>query len=185
MQPDEPAMGQPARETRRRTNGAGLSWPDRRTFEKLERAPVIRAPRGRLGGAGFTVDRVRAAPAVSPTLSMNIGLTAIGLGVWGALFPHHVKKALGVRAPAGVVQAVFGLRELWSGYSLAGDPTRAGVLWARVAGDVFDILALKTLDRPGNPRRGTVKAALGVVLAVTALDVITASRMSNVRRNWL
>ena len=128
-------------------------------------------------------DRVRARPAVSPTLSMNLGLGAIALGLWGALFPHHVKRTLGVTAPAPLVQTVFGARELWSGFTLAGDPTKSGVLWARVAGDAFDILALRTLDRPANPRRGTVRAALGIVLAVTALDVLAAARMSNVQRN--
>jgi hypothetical protein len=151
-------------------------------LQRFVRAPRLTVP---MGGKKFQVvtDRVRAKPAVSPTLSMNIGFMAIGLGMWGALFPGHVKRTLGVKAPEPVVQAVFGARELWSGYSLAGDPTKSGVLWARVAGDAFDILALKALDRPTNLKRGTVRAALVLVLAVTALDVITAARMSGVRRN--
>ncbi|MFN3515022.1 MAG: hypothetical protein ACK41C_18395 [Phenylobacterium sp.] len=131
----------------------------------------------------LSTDRVRAPPAISPTLSMNIGMTAIGLGIWGMMFPKHVARTLGVRAPAPVVQALFGLRELWTGYALAGDPTKSGMLWARVAGDLFDIAVLKGLDNRRNPKRGTARAALGVVLAVTALDVITAVRMSNVQRN--
>lgn len=154
-------------------------------FEKFARQPRATLPMG--GGKHMTVvtDRVRARPALSPTLSMNIGVTAIGLGLWGSLFPHHVKKTLGIRAPAPVVQAVFGARELWTGYALAGDPTKSGVLWARVAGDVFDIVALKALDNRRNEQRGTARAALGFVLFVTALDVITAARMSNVQRNRL
>jgi hypothetical protein len=170
-----------------RPNGLGdpsrLPWPTRQRIERLTRSPRARVPLGRDRNITFHVDRVRAAPAVSPTLSMNIGMTAIGLGIWGSLFPGHVKKTLGIRAPEPMVQAVFGARELWSGYSLAGDPTRSGVLWARVAGDVFDIMALKALDNPSNPKRGTARAALGFVLAVTALDVITAVRMTDVKRN--
>jgi hypothetical protein len=171
-------------------NGAGalaskIPWPSRERLGRLTRAPsaALRLP----GGERMTVhtDRVRAAPAISPTLSMNIGVTAIALGFWGALFPGHVKRTLGIRAPKAVVQGVFGARELWTGYTLAGDPTKSGMLWARVAGDVFDIVALKSLDHPGNPKRGNARAALGFVLAVTALDAITAVRMTGVQRNRL
>jgi hypothetical protein len=128
-------------------------------------------------------DRVRAKPAISPTLSMNIGMTAVGLGVWGMLFPNSVKRALGVRSPAPVVQTLFGVREMITGVTLASDPTKAEMLWARVVGDAFDIAILKSLDRRENPSRGGARVALGVVLAVTALDLVTAIRMTNVKRN--
>jgi len=169
-------------------DGAGrfppkFAWPNQETFERMARSPQMSIPK--MGGKKMVVhtDRVRAKPALSPTLSMNLGVGAVGLGLWGALFPGHVKKTLGIKAPPSVVQLIFGARELWTGFSLAGDPTKSNMLWARVAGDVFDILALKALDRPSNPKRGTARAALGVVLLITALDVITAARMSNVKRN--
>jgi hypothetical protein len=173
--------------TRRRTDGrdrsSDVGWPDLETFEKLPRSPkaTIRTPTGRR----MTVhtDRVRAKPAISPSLSMNIGLTAIGLGLWGTLFPRHVKKTLGLRAPTGAVLALFGARELATGFTLAGDPTKSSMLWARVAGDVFDIAMLRSLDNPGNRQRGTARAALAFVAAVTALDLVTAVRMTNVKRN--
>jgi hypothetical protein len=145
--------------------------------------PKISIPVG--GGRRMTVytDRVRAKPAVAPSVAMNIGMTAIGLGVWGTLFPNHVKRTLGLTAPTPVVQGLFGARELWSGFALAGDPTRADALWARVAGDVLDIAALTAANTPQNPQRGNARFALAFVLAVTALDVVTAVRMSNVQRN--
>jgi hypothetical protein len=160
-----------------------ITGPTERTFQKIARSPRASLPMG--GGRNMVIytDRVRAKPAISPSLSMNLGINAIGLGIWGTLFPSHVKKTFGIRAPEPVVQAVFGARELWSGYSLAGDPTKTEVLWARVAGDVFDIVALKSLDNADNPKRGNARAALGVVLAVTALDLIAAVRMSNVKRD--
>ena len=37
------------------------------------------------------------------------------------------------RAVAYEIVTLFGARELWSGFKLAEDPTRTGVLWARVA----------------------------------------------------
>jgi hypothetical protein len=160
-----------------------IPWPSQESWERFARNPQASLPRPGKPPMKVHVDRVRAKPAVSPNLSMNIGVTAIGLGLWGSLFPNHVKKTLGIRAPAPVVQAVFGARELVTGYTLAGDPTKSEMLWARVAGDVFDILALKALDRRSNPQRGTVRTALGFVLLVTALDAVTAARMSNVKRN--
>ena len=160
-------------------------WPTRQTFERMARSPRVSLKTRSGEPIVVHTDRVRAQPALSPTLSMNIGMTAIALGAWGALFPNHVKRTLGVRAPAPVVQALFGARELWTGYTLAGDPTKSGALWARVAGDVFDILTLNALNNPRNPKRGAVRAALAFVLAVTALDAVTAARMTNVRRNRL
>ncbi|HEY8574310.1 hypothetical protein [Phenylobacterium sp.] len=157
----------------------------REAFERIARQPHPRLTLGKDRDVVIHTDRVRAKPAISPTLSMNIGANAVLLGIWGTLFPGHVKKTLGIKAPEPVVQAVFGARELWTGFTLAGDPTKSEVLWARVAGDVFDIVALKALDNRHNPKRGTARAALGFVLFVTALDVIAASRMTNVKRNCL
>lgn len=155
--------------------------PQRR-LEQMKRGPSIF-----IGKSGKTMklvtDRVRATPAISPTMSMNIGLTATALGIWGTLFPKHVARTLGIPAPTPVVQFLFGIRELWSGLTLAGDPTKSEMLWTRVAGDVFDIAVLSSLNNRKNPQRGAAKAALGFVLAVTALDVVTAIRMTNVKRN--
>ena len=70
-----------------------------------------------------------------------------------------------------------------TGMALFSDPTKASALWARVAGDVFDIAVLRGLTRASNPKHRNARFALGVVLAVTALDVIAAVRMSAVKRN--
>ena len=159
-----------------------------RSWEAAETAPSV-APRtvtlSMPGGrrVRLTTDRVRARPAVSPQLSFMLGQNAIALGVWGFLFPRAVNRLVGIGTAPEATRLLFGARELATGFTLAGDPTKSDVLWARVAGDVFDILALKALDNRRNPQRGTARAALGFVLAVTALDVITAARMSNVQRN--
>jgi hypothetical protein len=162
---------------------AQASPPELSAWENFLRSPhtVIRLP-GR-PPMRLATDSVRARPAVTPQLSMLIGMTAIGLGVWGALFPRSVKRALGVTAPTAAVVGVFGARELWSGFKLAEDPTRIGVLWARVGADVFDIAVLNALNNPSNPKRGNARLALGAVVAITALDVLTAVRMSAVQRN--
>jgi hypothetical protein len=152
-------------------------------WENFVRSPhtVLRLP-GR-PPMRLATDRVRARPAVTPQLSMMIGMTAIGLGIWGSLFPRSVKRTLGITAPTAAIVSVFGARELWSGFKLAEDPTRIGVLWARVGADVFDIAALAALNNPANPKRRNARLALGAVLAISALDVLTAVRMSTVQRN--
>jgi hypothetical protein len=163
--------------------GEARSWLSGEAFERLASGPSLTLR----GGRNITIytDRVRAAPALTPTLSGTLGQNAIGLGVWGTFFPKSVNRFLGMDANPQLIQAAFGLREFATGLRLTSDPTCHRTLWARVAGDAFDIAVLSRLNRPGNPRRGNVRLALGVVLAVTALDVLAAVRMTNVQRNCL
>lgn len=141
----------------------------------------LRLPTGR--SMTVVVDRVRAQPALTPSLAGALGQNAMGLGVWGTFFPKSLNRFLGMNARPQLIQLVFGLREFYTAFSLTGDPTRKDALWARVIGDLFDIGVLTSLNRPGNPKRGNARLALGVVLAVTALDAVAAARMTNVKRN--
>ena len=131
----------------------------------------------------LATDNVRAKPAISPQVSMMIGVTAIRLGVWGALFPRSVKRALGISARAPRSPPCSARGSCGAASALAGDPTRTEVLWARVGADVFDIAVLSALSNPGNPKRGNARVALGAVVAITALDAVTAVRLSAVQRN--
>jgi len=163
---------------------AGLRMPSGLNMQDFVRSPTVRVPLpSKKGDIQLGTDRVRAKPAVTPQISMMIGMTAIGLGMWGTMFPKSVGRALGIKASTSTIRTLFGARELASGYGLAGDPTKAGLLWARVGADIFDIAVLRGLDRRSNPKRGNAKLALGFVLAVTALDLVTAVRMTNVKRN--
>ena len=162
---------------------SGLKDQAREKLEGLARSPTVRLPLPSGKSFKLATDRVRAVPAIEPALSQMIGVTAVGLGLWGVMFPNAVKRVLGVRSPPGVVRLLFGARELASGVALASDPTRADVLWARFAADIIDIGALAGMARRSNPHRGAAKAGLAFVLAVTALDLFTAVRMSTVKRN--
>ena len=159
-----------------------------RSWEAAETAPSV-APRtvtlSMPGGrrVRLTTDRVRARPAVSPQLSFMLGQNAIALGVWGFLFPRAVNRLVGIGTAPEATRLLFGARELATGVTLASDPTRADALWARVAGDALDVAALAPLARADNPKRRNARLALGVVLAVTALDLIAAVRMTAVKRN--
>ncbi len=162
---------------------SGLKDQAREKIESLARAPSTRLPLPSGKSMKLATDRVRAVPAIEPALSQMIGMTAVGLGLWGLMFPNAVKRTLGVVSPPGVVRTLFGVRELASGVALASDPTRADVLWARFGADLLDIAALAGMTRRGNPSRGMAKAGLVFVLGVTALDLFTAVRMSTVKRN--
>jgi hypothetical protein len=131
----------------------------------------------------LATDRVRAKPAVTPQVSFMLGQNALGLGLWGLLAPKGVNRFLGIKGTPQTTQVLFGAREMATGMALFSDPTKASALWARVAGDVFDIAVLRGLTRASNPKHRNARFALGVVLAVTALDVIAAVRMSAVKRN--
>ena len=154
-----------------------------RTFARqgFARSPTVRIPGKR--PIQFSTDRVRAAPAISPTVSTMLGMGAIGLGMWGLLAPKSVSRFLGIPASTHVVRTVFGVRELITGYTLAGDPTKSGMLWTRFAGDLFDIAVLRLADNPRNPKRKNSRFALNAVLLITALDAFAAVRMSTVKRN--
>ena len=179
-------LSEPSRERGDGASSSGIgearSWLTGEAFQNFARAPtaVLSLP----GGTRITLatDRVRAKPALTPTLSGALGQNAIGLGVWGTFFPKSVNRFLGMDAHPAVIQTACGLREFYTGFSLVGDPTRTDVLWTRVAGDVFDLAVLSRLNRADNPKRGNVRIALGVVAAVTALDLLAAVRMSTVKR---
>lgn len=137
------------------------------------------------GGKTMTLatDRVRAKPAVTPQVSFMLGQNAIGLGLWGLLAPKGVNRFLGLKGTPQSTQLLFGAREMATGVALFSDPTKSSALWARVAGDVFDIAVLRGLTQRTNPKHRNARLALGVVLAVTALDIVAAVRMSGVKRN--
>lgn len=166
-----------------RANGRGLHWPGRDAFENFARSPQVRIPRKGKPALRFATDRVRARPAITPTISGALGVTAIGLGLWGLLAPRSVSRAFGLSAGKAAVVTLFGAREIASGYGLASDPTKAGWLWFRLAGDLFDLAVLKSADRPDNPHRGAARFALKAVLLVAAMDAVTGARMSTVVRN--
>ncbi len=169
-----------------KANGAVLSGLKDQAREKIERlasAPSTRLPLPSGRSMKLSTDRVRAVPAIEPGLSQTIGMTAMGLGLWGLMFPNAVKRTLGVKSPPGVVRLLFGAREMATGVALSSDPTKAEVLWARFAADLLDIAVLAGMAKRANPQRGMAKAGLAFVLAVTALDFFTAVRMSTVKRN--
>jgi uncharacterized membrane protein len=73
---------------------------------------------------------------------------------------------------------LMGLREIGHGVAILSNQRPEKAVWSRVAGDMMDLALLgKTLSNPDNDRERTVIATANV-LAVTALDVMTAKQLS-------
>lgn len=194
MSLDEPVAPAPRRRKETSTSPAdgggppeSRSWGSGAPSKASEpNAPVspsrtFRLPSGKT--MTLATDRVRARPAVTPQVSFLLGQNAIGLGLWGLLAPKGVNRFLGLKGTPQSTQLLFGAREMATGMALFSDPTKSSALWARVAGDVFDIAVLRGLTSRANPKHRNARLALGVVLAVTALDIVAAVRMSGIKRN--
>lgn len=124
-------------------------------------------------------------------LARFLGLFSVGLGVPQVLMPDRFLRFIGVHGPeprrwlrrarkhdrAILWTRLVGARELVAAVGLLSRPRPVGWLWARVAGDMKDLLLL-ALSLPKAADRRKVVAAHGAVAGVAALDVLAAVSMS-------
>jgi uncharacterized membrane protein len=110
-----------------------------------------------------------------------LGYFSVGLGLAELLAPYAINKIIGVKHPdAQSLSAtrLMGLREIGHGVAILTNQHPEKAVWSRVAGDMLDLALLgKTFANPDNDRGRTTFATLNV-LAVTALDVMTARQLS-------
>ncbi|MCK8780915.1 hypothetical protein M0654_13060 [Rhizobium sp. NTR19] len=112
-------------------------------------------------------------------LTRALGWFSIGLGLMEIFGANRMSHALGMPRAEGLIRA-YGVREIGAGVMTLSTEKQAGLV-SRVAGDALDIATLATAIRPDNPKRGNAALALGLVLGVTALDIIATQAVS--RRN--
>ena len=133
--------------------------------DEQEAAPQFRRPAG-------PENDPRQAKAVK--LARGLGWFSLALGVTEILAPRLIARATGVRGNAALIRAA-GLREIISGIGLLTAHRQGPWIWARVAGDAFDIA---TLGRAANvtPRPDAIKMAVAFsqIAAITALDIHAA-----------
>ena len=157
----------------------GRAWRGRQVFEKLGKSPAMRLPRPGKPAIKVHVDRVRAVPAVTPTVSGSLGLFSIGLGLAELLAPSTIKRELGLKhVPTAAVRTLYGLRELTVGWGLVSDPTESRWLWARVAGDVLDIATLGSATTGDPTARKRTGNMLAMLTAITVVDVLCARALT-------
>lgn len=160
--------------------------PDKLKSEKVE--AFFRQPSAnlRIGKSkkpfSFTTDRVRAKPAVTPTLSGAVGLFSLGLGMVEFFAPRAFCRFFGMSEKAAPLIQAHGIRELTAGYGIVSGPSDPKWLFARVAGDIVDLATLAPARSHSNPRRGRVKTAMAAVVMITVADAILGSRLMNVNR---
>ena len=82
-----------------------------------------------------------------------------------------------MRAPPALTRG-FGAREVGVGIGLLTASRLAPWMWGRVAGDALDLATLGAAADWGDERRDRAAAALAVVAAITALDLLCARELS-------
>ena len=111
------------------------------------------------------------------TLSRGLGLFSVALGAAQLLAGRRMAASLGMEHRAPLFR-LFGLREIAVGLGILSRPASPALLWTRVGGDALDLAALAAEGlRRGNPRRTEVDIAMGMVAAVTALDILCGYRL--------
>ena len=108
-------------------------------------------------------------------LSRALGIAGLGIGIAELVAPNWVSKHLGLSQRPTLMRAM-GAREVASGIGIVARHNPTPAQWTRVIGDVIDI-ALLGLSVRDSKKRKAVLGALGAVLAIGALDLITARRL--------
>jgi hypothetical protein len=108
-------------------------------------------------------------------LSRALGVAGIGIGLAELIAPHFLSNKLGIE-PRPTLLRAMGAREVASGIGIVGRHNPTPGQWTRVAGDVLDIALLGLAARLSRKRK-VVLGALGAVLAISVLDLITARRL--------
>lgn len=110
-----------------------------------------------------------------------LGYFSLALGLAEAIAPSAMARLIGVAEPddrSRMAMRLMGLREIGHGLSVLSKQDAAPALWARVGGDALDLAFLgRTFANPKNSR-GRTAFATANVLAVAALDYMTARELS-------
>ena len=114
-----------------------------------------------------------------------LGWFGIALGIAQVVAPRRTAALMGTRRGSSTrAMPVLGAREIASGVGILASGRPTGWLWTRVLGDVIDLVVLgRSLRGPRRyTRRPRLLTSVGTVLALAALDVITAWVFTQRRR---
>ncbi len=110
-------------------------------------------------------------------LARMLGWFSLALGATEIALPAFLSRQLGLAGGKHLVRA-FGAREIGAGLMVLAKPDHAFGPSSRIVGDALDIAVLAQALGRANPRRGAARIALGLVLGVTALDILCASALA-------
>ncbi len=108
-----------------------------------------------------------------------LGWTSLAVGAAEIVATRQLEEVMGVGEHRTLIRA-FGVREIAAGVSILSQPglnkSLAFALWARVAGDAADLALLGVSTKTTTNPKG-LGAIMAIVLAVTGLDIVVASRI--------
>ncbi len=114
-------------------------------------------------------------------LATGLGFAQLALAAFELARPGALSKSLGLDQNHTFLKG-FGAREMATGAGLFGwrrGRGRSLWIWARVAGDLADAWTLAPALRRGNPQRHVALAAVGVLAAVTIIDIYCARALDD------
>ena len=114
----------------------------------------------------------------SDRMARSIGWFSLALGAVELLAPRVLTRFLGIEGREGLLRT-YGVREIGSGMMSLSTEKQVG-LWSRVAGDGLDLATLFGAYRSANPQRANVGVAIGTVIGITLLDIVTAQLTTTV-----
>ncbi|HVH92648.1 MAG TPA: SRPBCC family protein [Candidatus Acidoferrum sp.] len=138
--------------------------------------------RGSLFRRSDSFDRGRQEPwlAISGNAEQDargLGWLSIGFGLAEVMAPHSLARFLGIRNH-GILFRLMGLREIATGIGILTQRRPAGWLWARVGGDIMDLIALRKAFNSERAKPVNIAIATIVVGGITALDACCAQELS-------
>lgn len=111
----------------------------------------------------------------------GLGFAQLALAAFELARPGALARSVGLRENHVFLKG-FGAREMATGAGLFGwrrGRGRSLLIWARVVGDAADLWMLAPALRRGNPRRTAAFAAVGVLAAVTVIDILCARALDD------
>ena len=107
----------------------------------------------------------------------GLGWLSIGFGLVEVMAPHSLARFLGIRNH-GFLFRLMGLREITTGIGILTQRRPAGWLWARVGGDIIDLIALRKAFKSERAKPANIAIATIMVGGITALDALCAQGLS-------
>ncbi|RPI23185.1 MAG: SRPBCC family protein [Acidobacteria bacterium] len=116
----------------------------------------------------------------SDSLAKGLGWFSVGLGVAQVVAPEQLARLIGVQNRPFLMR-LLGAREIAAGLGILMQDRPTPWLWSRVAGDAVDLTLLGIALGSEESDRTRLGVATAAVLGVTALDVISSTRLTQER----
>ncbi len=111
----------------------------------------------------------------------GLGWLSIGFGLAEVMVPHSLARFLGTRNH-GILFRLMGLREIATGVGILSQRRPAEWLWARVGGDIIDLLFLGKAFNSERAKPNNIAITTIMVGGITALDAHYAQQLSRSNR---